>query len=251
MVRSRVSIFARGRAAGSGAHLSGAARAARAGADGNGDQVQGEGEREEDEDRRVEERPRRLDVGRLRREHVGVVAEVHELRDGRVGQVGQEVGDAGEQDRRDLARAARDREDGAGEDAGERAGEDDAPERLRAGGAEREARVAVVARDGAQRLLGRDDDDRQRQDRERQRGPDERGLAVAERRPAPRRPGPSRRPTNWMKKPRPNRPKTIDGTPARFVTATRTSAGEPRARRRVLVEVDRGQRRRPASPRPS
>ena len=30
-------------------------------------------------------------------------------------------------------------------------------------------------------------------------------------------------PTNWMKKPRPNRPKTIEGTPARFEMATRTS----------------------------
>ena len=43
-----------------------------------------------------------------------------------------------------------------------------------------------------------------------------------------------------MKKPRPNTPKTIDGTPARLLTAMRTTLHE-RALLRVLAQVERGE----------
>src|SRR5512140_3719279 len=119
MVRSRASIF--GVAAGTGARagvmsVACGGATARARADDKGHQVQGEGEGEEDEHGRVEERPRRLDVGGLRGEDVRVVTEVHELGERRARQVREEVGDPGEQDRGHLARASGDGEDGARED---------------------------------------------------------------------------------------------------------------------------------------
>ena len=59
-------------------------------------------------------------------------------------------------------------------------GQDHARQGLRPGGAQGQAGVAEIARDGPERLLGRDDDHRQRQDRQRQGGPEERRLAEAE-----------------------------------------------------------------------
>jgi hypothetical protein len=47
-------------------------------------------------------------------------------------------------------------------------------------------------------------------------------------------------PTNWTKKPRPNSPKTMDGTPARLFTAMRTMRVAKRRRSGVLVQVDGG-----------
>ena len=47
-------------------------------------------------------------------------------------------------------------------------------------------------------------------------------------------------PTNCTKKPRPNRPNTIEGTPARLLTAMRTEPGQQRLGRGVLAQVDGG-----------
>ncbi len=46
-------------------------------------------------------------------------------------------------------------------------------------------------------------------------------------------------PTKLMKKPRPNRPKTMDGTPARLLTAARMNAGDERSVRRIFREINR------------
>jgi hypothetical protein len=72
---------------------------------------------------------------------------------------------------------------------------------------------------GAQRLLRRHDDDGKGEHGHREGGPDEGGLAVdllaAEERLV------DARAHELTKNPRPKRPKTIDGTPARLATAMR------------------------------
>ena len=142
----------------------------------------------------------------------------------RVRQVGQEVGRAGEEDGRHLAGAAATppgwRRSGCPAARLGRTTRIRVCELVRA---QRQARRPVLARHGAQRLLGGDDHHRQGQHRQGQRRPDQRRLAADQlrrRRAAGRCPPP----TNWMKKPRPKRPKTMEGTPARLCTAMRTSA---------------------------
>ena len=66
------------------------------------------------------------------------------------------------------------------EHAAERLGKNDAGDRLELRRPERQARVAELARHGAQGFFGRDDHHRQSQDGERERRPDERGRAVDE-----------------------------------------------------------------------
>ena len=131
----------------------------------------------------------------------------------------QEVGRAREQDGRDLARAAADRQDGPGEDAGARLRQHDVEDGLElvapsASDASRSSRgtarsassvatmttgsVSTAMVSAAQISAGWP----------KTFSPWKNALSM----PAPR---------NWTKKPRPNRPKTIDGTPARLATAIR------------------------------
>ena len=76
-------------------------------------------------------------------------------------------GGADHQQRRRLADRAREREDDAGRDAGDRARQHLLPDRLPLGGAQRQRALADRGRHGADRLARDDDHDRQHQQRER------------------------------------------------------------------------------------
>ena len=133
---------------------------------------------EEDEHRPVKQRLRSIHVRRLRRQHVHVVAEVHELVVQVRRQIGQEIRRACEHDRGNLAGPTADCQDAARQDPAHRLRQDDPGDGLKLRRAESEASVPELSRHRAQGLLRRYDDDRQREDGQRQRGPDERRLPV-------------------------------------------------------------------------
>ena len=103
---------------------------------------------------------------------------------------------------------------------------------------ERQRGLAHLARDGAQRLLGGHDDHRQVESASVSAAQISAGWPHTIRRR--RRPDRSPRPTNWMKKPRPNRPKTMRGHAGQVVHRDPHHPRQARVRARVLVQVDRG-----------
>ena len=86
-----------------------------------------------------------------------------------LGQLRIEPGGAHHEQRGGLADGPRQAEDRAGHDPRQRRGQDVVADHLPAGRSQRQRRLAERARDGPQRLLGRDHDDRQDQQAQRQR----------------------------------------------------------------------------------
>src|SRR6478609_6149305 len=95
---------------------------AHAGPDDDSDKVQREREQQEHQHRCIKDRPRLLDVWRLRRKHENMIAEVHELIAQFARQRGHIVRHARKQNRRYLPCGAAHRENAARHDARQRLG---------------------------------------------------------------------------------------------------------------------------------
>ena len=100
-----------------------------------------------------------------------------------IGIEGDEGGGADHDQRGRLADGARDRQDGAGQDAGHGVGQHMVPDRLPLGGAQPVAGLAQRVGHGADGFLGVDDDQRQDQQRQGQPGGED-GAPVGGRRVA-------------------------------------------------------------------
>ena len=215
-----------------------------------GGDVQHDDDHDQQQRRREDHRLGGLAVLALEAEVEDVEAQVHEaalgVHEGERAvdrQLRRELDGADEHQRRHLARAARHGEDHARHDA--RASRAAA----RCGGSSatcsrrrRSEPSRIEPRHGGERLLGRDDHDRQREQRQRERGPQEAARC--------RRSGwaAARRRSSWSiaaaddvaEEPRPKTPNTMLGTPARLLTAMRTALTSGPGLR-VLAQVERGQ----------